>query len=89
MTPPIFLGHTLLFVIFNYYENWFLGIGKIDTCSIILQINGLWFRHYRSHCICPSGNPYCGTRPVLSTTVPIFVSLEEKLEKFSGLNFKR
>ena len=41
MTPLVFPRNTLLFVIFNYFENWFLGIGKIDTRSTILQINGL------------------------------------------------
>ena len=60
-TPPVFLGNTLLFVIFNCSKNWFLGIGKFHILSTILQINGVWFRHYRSHCICPSGNPYYGT----------------------------
>ena len=41
VTSQVFLGNTLLFVIFNYSDDWFLGIGKIDTRSTILQINGL------------------------------------------------
>ena len=89
MITPVFLENTLLFVIFNYSENWFLRTEKLThVLQFCRKIDS------GSDTIVPTASAHVATptmaqAPMLSTIVPISVSPREKLKKFSGLNFKR
>ena len=76
-TPPVIPGNTLLFGIFNYFENWFLGIGKLTQCLQFCRYVDFGLDTIVPTASAQVATPTVSQAPVMPTTVPISVSLGE------------